>query len=82
MDVFFETIIEGSTQTDKIFLKTTSNMEESIEFIKGDMEEFCNKNSLIIPTIQSNKTYAYWGRTFNIVWEVGSFRWSMVQTNA
>lgn len=79
MDVFFETIIEGSTQTDKILLKTTYNMEEAIEFIKEDMEEFCMKNSIVIPTIQSTKTYAYWGRTFNIMFEVGSFRWSIAK---
>lgn len=79
MDVFFETLIEGSTQTDKILLGTFSQTE-AIEFIEKDMEQFCNKNSLKIPTVQSNKTYQSWGRTFTVVFEVGSFRWSIVKT--
>ncbi len=80
IDIFFECLNEGSTQTDKILLKTTSNTEEAIEYIREDMEEFCKKNSLVIPTIISNKSFEYWGRTFNIIFEVESFRWSFVKS--
>jgi hypothetical protein len=74
MDIFFE------CDSDKIMIKTCSNFEEAIDFIKYDMIDFCNKQDppLEVPTKNVGITYGCWDRKFTIIYKVGCYAWSIV----